>query len=113
MSKGSISSKKDLYLISHSRLFYRHLSRSLDSLITKRVFDGFFFFWGLREKVFSLSFFVFFQRRDLGQQFNHLLFRSLMTLNLIDEHTKTKGDPTRECIGQGESNDRMTFFFFL
>eukprot|EP00439_Symbiodinium_sp_Y106_P044112 s2401_g5.t1 len=32
------------------------------------------------------------------------LLESLMTLNLIDEITKTKGNPTRECLGQGLAN---------
>jgi len=29
-----------------------------------------------------------------------------MTLNLIDEITKTKGNPKRECLGQGPGPDR-------
>ncbi|CAJ1326862.1 unnamed protein product [Effrenium voratum] len=32
------------------------------------------------------------------------LLESLMTLNLIDEITSTKGNPTRECLGQGLAN---------
>lgn len=32
------------------------------------------------------------------------LLESLMTLNLVDEITKTKGNPTRECLGQGLAN---------
>eukprot|EP00435_Cladocopium_sp_Y103_P039903 s2046_g10.t1 len=32
------------------------------------------------------------------------LLESLMTLNLIDEITKTKGNPKRECLGQGLAN---------
>merc|ERR1740121_3582429 len=32
------------------------------------------------------------------------LLESLMTLNLIDELTSTKGSTVRECIGQGVSN---------
>ena len=35
-----------------------------------------------------------------------LWLRSLMTLNLIDEITKTKGNPKRECLGQGPGPDR-------
>ena len=35
--------------------------------------------------------------------------RSLMTLNLIDEITKTKGNPKRECLGQGPGPDRRGF----
>ena len=38
------------------------------------------------------------------------LIESLLTLNLIDEITKTRGRPNRECIGQGTANVVTGFF---
>ena len=38
------------------------------------------------------------------------LIESLLTLNLIDEMTKTRGRPNRECIGQGIANLVTGFF---
>ncbi len=38
------------------------------------------------------------------------LIESLLTLNLIDELTETRGQPNRECIGQGLANTTTGFF---
>ena len=38
------------------------------------------------------------------------LIESLLTLNLIDELTETRGQPNRECIGQGVANTTTGFF---
>ncbi|HYG12539.1 MAG TPA: SulP family inorganic anion transporter, partial [Methylophilaceae bacterium] len=38
------------------------------------------------------------------------LIESLLTLNLIDEMTKTRGRPNRECVGQGMANVVTGFF---
>ncbi|MCK5727543.1 MAG: SulP family inorganic anion transporter [Thiotrichaceae bacterium] len=38
------------------------------------------------------------------------LIESLLTLNLIDELTETRGQPNRECIGQGVANTVTGFF---
>lgn len=38
------------------------------------------------------------------------LIESLLTLNLVDELTNTKGRPNRECIGQGVANTVNGFF---
>jgi SulP family sulfate permease len=38
------------------------------------------------------------------------LIESLLTLNLIDEMTKTRGKPNRECVGQGVANVVTGFF---
>lgn len=39
------------------------------------------------------------------------LTEGLLTLNLVDEITKTKGDSNRECIAQGTANIANGFFF--
>ena len=38
------------------------------------------------------------------------LIESLMTLTLIDELTETRGNSTRECLGQGTANVITGFF---
>ena len=38
------------------------------------------------------------------------LIESLLTLNLIDEMTRTRGKPNRECVGQGVANVITGFF---
>ena len=38
------------------------------------------------------------------------LIESLLTLNLVDELTETRGQPNRECVGQGVANTITGFF---
>lgn len=38
------------------------------------------------------------------------LIESLLTLNLIDEMTNTRGKPNRECLAQGAANIVTGFF---
>ena len=46
------------------------------------------------------------RNQPLARSFVNDRLRSLMTLNLIDEITKTKGNPKRECLGQGPLDRR-------